>query len=249
MWNKARAELAKMRRMPFGEAVDYFWTYYKIHVLFLAVCVFFLVLIFQAFSGAGQETALSAMLVNTGIPQSAADEAGRAYFAYAGLDAEKQRVSLDAGVNGAGGTSREDVAGLQKLLVSIAAGEVDVILSPPETADYLLKGGAISDLQAVLPEDVLALYRDQLRYADAAALSAWIEANRAGEADMEALLLSDDPAGMAQPVPVGVEVTDECRRVFGRPDAQGTLVLCVAVTTPRHDACGRFLEFLKEGGA
>ena len=67
MWNKARAELAKMRRMPFGEAVDYFWTYYKIHVLFLAVCVFFLVLIFQAFSAAAGVTPASTNITESAV--------------------------------------------------------------------------------------------------------------------------------------------------------------------------------------
>ncbi|MBR1658960.1 MAG: hypothetical protein IJ705_01415 [Oscillospiraceae bacterium] len=247
MWKKTKAELAKMRGMGFGEAVDYFFTYYKIHLLVFALGVFFLVLICQAFFGKRQELVFSAMLVNTGIPQETADAVGRAFFSREGLDGETQRVILDAGITGAGGTGRADVAGLQKLLVSIAAGEVDAVLTGEDVTDYLLKGGALSDLQTVLGEEALGQYQNRLIYADAAALGAWVEANRAGTAD-SAPLISADPAGMAEPVPVGVDVTEACETVFGRPAEGGPLILSVAVTTRRQAECGRFLDYL-EGSA
>ena len=242
---KLKSEIRKMRGMKPREALDYFWTYYKIHLMFLAIIIFFAVLILQANFGKKQELVFAAMLVDTGIPQAAADSAAAGYAEWLELDGETQHVTLDASVNIEGGT----VAGLQKLMVSVAAGEIDALITDLDVADYELKGGALSDLQVVLPEETLAHWHDRLLYADADALAAWVEANRAGEAE-QITLLSPDPAGMARPVPVGVDITEECRRAFQRPAEYGQLIYTVAVTTRRQEESARFLTYLQTlGGA
>ena len=240
---KLKSEIQKMRGMTPREALDYFWTYYKIHLMFLAIIIFFAVLIVQANFGKKQELVFAALLVDTGIPQAAADNAAEGYARWLELDPETQHVTLDASVQIEGGT----VAGVQKLMVSVAAGEIDALITSPEIADFELKGGALSDLTAVLPEETLARYADRLLYADAEALSAWVEANRAGEAE-DVALLSTDRTGMARPVPVGIDITDVCERAFARPAAYGQLIYTVAVTTRRQEESGRFLDYLETMG-
>ena len=230
-------------------ALSYIWSYYKIQLLFCAIAVFFLVLIFQAYFGKKPETVFSALLIDTGISQEAADAAAQAYAEYGSYDMEWERVVLDAGLSFRGGT----VAGAQKLIVSLAAGEVDIVLTDREITDYLLKSGALSDLQTILPEEVLS--GCALVYADAAALRSWSEARRNAGADgtsdeMDEILVSSDRESMAEPVPIGVDVTRVCQTVFGRESAE-SVILCAAVTTTRREEVGRFLEFLnsREEGA
>ena len=237
---KLKAEIRKMRAMRPGEALDYFWTYYKIHLMFVAIAVFFLVLILQANHGKRTELVFSALLVDTGISQTAADRAAAAFSVALGLDPETQEARLDTSVAVKGGT----VANLETLLLQVAAGEVDVLLTDPDLADYELKGGALADLQAALDAKTLNAWADRLVYADAAALRAWNEARKTGEAE-EVFLLSADPAGMETPVPVAIDVTALCAAVFGRPAELGQVLFSVAITTRQQERAGEFLAFLQ----
>lgn len=233
-----------MRGMKPGEALDYFWTYYKIHLMFLAIIIFFLVLILQANFGKRTELVYAGMLVDAGVSQEAANRAAEEFTDYLGLDRETQQVTMDAGIYAAAGGT---VADLQKLMVSVAASEVDGFLTTPELLNYLLKGGALSDLGTVLPEETLTALSDRLWYADAQALGAWSEANRAGNIQ-DVMLVALGSEGMAQPVPVGVAVADLCAAPFDRPAELGDLIFSVAVTTRRQSENDQFLAFLQQFG-
>ncbi len=240
---KWKQEWRKIRAMNRRDAWWYIWEYYKIHMAFAAVILFFLVLILQANFGHRQETMLSVTLVDTGITRESAEELAAVYTKASGLDPATQKVSIDASLQVEGGT----VANLQKLVMTVAAEEVDVLISDEDIIDYMLKGGALSDLQTVLPEDTLSRLSGRLVYVDADALKAWTEANRAGQAE-EKILISAVKEGMTTPVPVGVDVTGFCGAVFDRPDEYGMLVFSVAVTTRRQEAAAAFLNYLEEQG-
>ena len=239
--NQWKAEWQKIRGMSRQDARWYIWEYYKIHIMFLAIGIFFLVLIIQANFGHRQETVLAVYLVDTDITQEQAETANSVYMAKLALNPQDQQVVMDAGIQVEGGT----VASLQKLLVSVAAKEVDVLLSDADITDYLMKGGALSDLSVVLPDEVLAQYRERLIYVDAAELSAWTESNRAGEAEA-VVLLHQNPDGMTTPVPVAVDVTEGCEAFYGRPAEYGTVLFSVAVTTQHREASAEFLTDLLE---
>ena len=238
------AERKKLRNMKPREAVSYLWSYYKIHLLLFALALFFLALIWQAYFGKKPEAVFSALLVDTGITQEAADAAARAYETYSGYDGENQVVALNAGISFRGGT----VAEVQKLVLSIAAGEADAVLTDAVVADYLLKSGALADLQVILPEETLARCGGRLAYADAAALRDWSEARRNGVTDDDTVLVSTESGGMAEPVPVGVDVTAACEARLGRPAGGAPVILCAAVTTRRQEKIARFLAFLDGQG-
>ncbi len=240
---KIKAEIRKMREMKPGEALDYFWTYYKLHLLFAAILIFFLVGVLQAAFGKKQETVFAALLVDTGVSQEAADSAAADFAAFLELDPETQRVTLDTSLTLAGG----NVVSIQRLMVSVAAGELDAVLSNADATDYLLKSGDLADLREILPEETLSRCAGKLFYTDPEALSAWVEANRAGEAE-DAVLLSKDPSGMANPAPVGIDVTEACAAAFDRPADYGEVIFTVAVTTGRQEEAAKFLDYLERPG-
>ena len=239
---KIKAEWNKIRGMKRRDALWYVWEYYKIHLMFLAIILFFVVLIIQANVVNRQETVLSVLLADVGVGQEEAAAFESAYAEKLALDPKRQKVSASVATIEGG-----RVAELEKLIMGVAAGEDDVLLCDADITDYLLKAGALSDLEAVLPEELLARCEGRLLYVDADALSAWTEANRAGNAEA-VILLSADPADMARPVAVGVDVTAGCEAVFERPAAFGTAILSVAVTTRRQEAAAAFLSYLLEQG-
>lgn len=241
---KLKQEWRKIRAMKRRDAWWYIWEYYKIHLMFAAIIVFFLVLILQANFGHHRETVLNVTLVDTGISQEAADGFAAACAQQWQLDPAQQKLVIDASLQVEGGT----VANLQKLVMSVAASEVDLLICDTDITDYLLKGGALSDLEAVLPEEALTRLSGRLVYVDVEALSAWTEANREARAEQK-ILISPDRTGMAKPVPVGVDVSDLCETVFGRPAGTEPVILTIAVTTRRQEKAAAFLELLEaEGG-
>ncbi len=239
---KIKSELNKIRGMSRKDALGYIWEYYKIHLMFLAIIVFFLVLIIQANVVSRQETVLSVRLVDLGVGQEQAEAFESAYAERLALDPKRQKVNATVATVEGG-----RVAELEKLIMSVAAGEDDVFLSDTEIADYLLKAGGLSDLSVVLPEELLSRCEGRLLYVDTDALAAWTEASKAGNAE-EVLLLSPDASGMAHPVAVGVDVRAGCASVFDRPADFGTAVFTVSVTTRRQEAAAAFLSYLLEQG-
>lgn len=239
---KIKSELNKIRGMKRKDALWYIWEYYKIHIMFLTIILFFIVLIIQANVVSRQETVLSVRLVDLGVEQENASAFVSAYAEKLALDPEKQKVNANVSTIEGG-----RVAELEKLIMSVAAGEDDALLCDTDITDYMLKAGALSDLEAVLPEELLARCQGRLFYVDAEALAAWTEANRAGSAEQK-ILLSANSSGMSRPVAVGVDVTAGCEAVFGRPAEYGPVIISVSVTTRRQEAAAAFLAYLLDRG-
>ena len=239
---KIKAEWNKIRGMSRSDALWYIWEYYKYYLMGLAIILFVIVLVIQANVANRIETVLSVDLVDVGVEQLAADDFADAYAEQLSLDPKQQKVSATVSTVEGG-----KVAELQKLIMRVAAGEDDVLLCDTDITDYLLKGGGLSDLEAVLPEALLSRCQGKLLYVDADALSAWTEANRAGNAE-QVILLSSDPSGMSKPVAVGDDVTSGCVSVFDRPAEFGTAVFSVAVTTKHQEAASAFLAWLLDQG-
>ena len=242
MMDKLKQEWQKIRGMKPQERRWYIWEYYKIHLMFLAILLFFVVLIIQANVVNRQETVLSVLLADLGVEQEKAAAFESDYAEQLALEPKRQKVSASVATIEGG-----RVAELEKLIMGVAAGEHDALLCDEDITDYLLKAGALSDLEAVLPEELLARCEGRFLYVDADALAAWTEANRAGSAE-SVILLSGDPTGMSKPVAVGVDVTEGCVPVFSRPADFGTAIFSVAVTTRRQEAAAAFLTYLLEQG-
>ena len=69
---KLRTEWNKIRGMKRRDALWYVWEYYKIHLMFLAIILFFVVLIIQANVINRQETVLSVLMADLGVEQEKA---------------------------------------------------------------------------------------------------------------------------------------------------------------------------------
>ena len=148
-WEEVRTEIRKMRKMRLSEALDYFWTYYKIHILTVGIAAFFLALIYQAAFGGGAEPYLSVLLVNLDIPQEYADRTAEDFAVSLGLDRKASPVLLDTSAVWGRDVSAEDTIGLQKMILTLAAGEADLVLTDPDTAAYLADAGAVLDVWQV----------------------------------------------------------------------------------------------------
>ena len=236
----AKRGLNAMRGMKPRQALDYFFAHYSLHLIIFVMAVLFLVLLIRGSIGAERrEALLRGVLIAPGFSEEGTAEGTAAFAAYLSLDEETQYVEFQA-VPGLSGAPAE---GMQQVLSGVVARRTDVLAGDAAQVDYLLKNGAVSDLSAVLPGELLETWAGDVYYVDTQALSAWSEARKSGNEENPVLVLPS-PAGMTQAVPVALDVTKGCEAVFGRHADGGAVLLCVSVSTDRLDAAAAFLEFL-----
>ena len=218
--------------------MEHIWSYYRFHLLALVLCVLFAVFLLRAALGPRVETVFSAILVDTGAEDAAAERLAGDLGNALEIDPARQRVTVDA-VSVLGD---DPVRTLETLVLRIIAGEADVVVCHGEIANYLLKSGALSDLSEVLPPETLDRWADRALYVDAVALAEWTEASNAGDI-RDVNLVFDSPEGMARPVAVALDVTEDCT-ALSLPEQGEPLCCVVAVTTTHTESVARFLDYL-----
>ena len=232
--------LKLMKGMTFSQKLDHLWTYYRFHILGLVIFVVIAGSILHAAFGPHRDSVFSVMLVDAGGDEAVTAETFDTFIASLNLDPKTEEATwTTASVLGDSG-----VQALQMLVMNVISGEVDAFFCRPDITNYLLKSGALCDLNEIMPEEVLAAWSGRLIYVDAAALAAWTEASNAGDfSDADLLLLS--PEGAGQPVPVAFDVTEACVAALSRPAEEGPLYFAPSVTTVHEENLIRFLETLR----
>ncbi|MBQ9346154.1 MAG: hypothetical protein IJT94_02280 [Oscillibacter sp.] len=262
-WEEVRTEIRKMRKMRLSEALDYFWTYYKIHILAVGIAVFFLPLIFQAAFGGGAEPYLSVLLVNLDIPQEYADRTAEDFAVSLGLDRKASPVLLDTSAVWGRDVSAEDTIGLQKMILTLAAGEADLVLTDPDTAAYLADAGAVLDVRQVPNLSQIFNLRqvsglseqNQERFFYHAPAVQNTETASAADSGMDNKADSKMDSGTdsgtdreTEPVPVGVWVTEAYALAFRVPEPEGGVAACFPVTARHGDTAAACLEYMETVG-
>ena len=238
-WKRMVENLKLMKGMSFSQKLDHLWTYYRFHILGLVLFLVIAGAILHAAFGPHRETVFSVMLVDAGGDEAVVAETFDSFLSSLDLDEKTQAASYTtASVLGDNG-----VQSLQMLVMNVISGEVDAFFCRRDVANYLLKSGALCDLQEIMPQEVMAAWADRLIYVDAAALAKWTEASNEGDFT-DADLLLESPEGLEQPVAVAFDVTEACVAAFGRSVDEGALYFAPSVTTVHEDVLVRFLNTL-----
>jgi len=152
---------ASFREMSLAEKAEYIWAYFKLPIVLLVVAAAFLastvyrqvtkkeVLLYTAHINVTVGEDLEARLIGNFVPVT-------------GADPKKAEVSLDAGLYLSDDPSVENheysYASKLKLMASIEAKQLDVVLMNREGYDLVSQEGYLLDLDALLSSDE-SLYR------------------------------------------------------------------------------------------
>lgn len=237
-----REEREALKQKSFKYKLQYFLDYYKWHVIggiVLIVCV--VSLVNSALSR--KECVFYGAFINA--YQTPDCEAFREEFAAsAGIDLEKSDVMFDTNLYISNSShDQATVNASQRLMVYVAAGDVNVMAGGPAIMNQYAYNEFFQDLRQVLPEDLQEKLTPYYYYVDAALIE---EIN----AQQESGAMTDtpdypadprDPQSMEEPIPVGLYIQN-CPRiqeafVFQDDD----VILSVAVNESNPDVVLQFI--------
>lgn len=142
--------------------LGYVWDYYKWHIAAATAGVFFAGSLIHHFVSY-QEPVLSAIMMNCASPD--ADASGFNEFLTAcGRDPETEPVLLTTNLYFTESTSMDAFNNLELLTAMIAAGDQDLFFGTGDVYLSFANQGALADLSAVLPAELLTQYEDSLIY-------------------------------------------------------------------------------------
>ena len=163
--DEIRMQHEKMSQESFSKKLEYFWDYYKIHVMitvFLA-CMFGSILhtiISQ------KETVLSIALINA-FPNTEDELLMEDFENYLELNRKKQQVLIDSTYYlDDDSTSPYATTYSQKFSTNAMAGKLDVVLADSHNFEFYGNQGFFQDLSLILSKEMLDMYQDSLYYVD-----------------------------------------------------------------------------------
>lgn len=240
-----RQEREAMKQKSFKEKMQYFWDYYKWHVIggaVLAVCVVSLV---SSILGR-RDCAFYGAFVNA--YQTPDYEAFRDDFAdRAGIDLAEKDILFDTDLYiTANGNDQASVNASQRLTVYVAAGDVDVMASGLTVMNQYAYNEFFLDLRQILPEDLQEQLTPYYYYVDAALVEEINAMQESGRLDAAPDYPStpEDPNSMAEAVPIGLYIQD-CPRIQGAFVFQeDNVILGVLANGSNTDAVLELIRFI-----
>lgn len=182
MHDEIREQNAKLKDASFQEKLAYFKEYYLKTTLAAAAGIIFILYLAYNMLTAPEDTAFAAFFYNdTG--DSSNTELLDGFVEYMDIDTKKHNAYIDATMTFAPDSGDMGAyVGMEKTMTVIAANELDIIVGDTDTIDYFSRSECLHDVTTILPDDLLAEFKDRLYYA------------------------ADGENG--EPVPVGIYVSD-----------------------------------------
>lgn len=160
-------ELEKLKRMSFRDKVWYIWEYYKFHILGVIGVLLVLYVVGTSMYRSTFDTVFSCVYINNHSEQELnTDIVTKDFREHLGLN-DKQLISTESMYISYGQAATEfSVASMAKISALVAAKELDIMICDQENFEHYASLDGFCDLEATLPEDVLALVEDRIVYAD-----------------------------------------------------------------------------------
>ena len=201
-----KEERALIKEMPFKKRFEYYWGYYKWHVLIVTIVAFFITSYVYNIVTA-KEDILTVALVDCNSNEDTTEEYKNELIDLMGLDSKEQDITLDNSffLSGAD-TMAYSMA--EVFFVKVAAGDIDVVLAPDDVFNRYVQNDIFVDIRDFLSPEQIEYYQDSFYYVDYAV----IESEAIYETDFAETPFVDNanhhsPENMEKPIPVGIYVT------------------------------------------
>lgn len=238
-----KEERAALKNGTPKEKLSYFFDYYKWHVLGGIIALICIITFVRQFT-TRKDTAFYAIMLNASSYSDTDDSGNTDRFAeYAGIDTGKYDI-----LYGKLGTQAEDdYNSSQKLLVYIAAAELDVMVSDIDSLISYAYMGTFHDLRDFLSAEQLTAYADSFYYIDGAVVREIAEASENN--DFEYAPVYGDPhhpEEMEEPIPAGIFLKEDCSLLKDYIFRGEGPCVSVLINTKRPETALKFLDFLMQ---
>ena len=243
-----REEREAMKNGTRKQKLEYFWCYYKWHV----ICTVAAIAIISSFiykAVTRKDIALYATFLNS---YTLAVDDGEAYeqriTEAIGIDTSEYEIMIDNSLymDLENMTDETTYNTVQKMAVYVAADEIDVLVSNTEVFDYYAYIDYLTDLRTVLTPEQLEAYEPYLYYIDYAVLEAKQEAADNLEEFTGTYPDPTKPEEMEEPVPVGVSLANASEEFNNTYVFKTDAVFGIVVNSPNPENALNFLDFLFE---
>ncbi len=243
-----REEREQMKTKPFKERFDYFWYYYKWYVLG-GTAVFILLCMFIHDMVTAKDVAFYAVVINS-VGMERADEFDEGFVEVLGLDTDEFTIKMDDVYMDLSTMDSTTTANMQKLVVYIAAGDIDVCIAEDDMFSYYANSsGMMFDLNEFLTAEEIEKYQEYFYYIDMAAVEEVEALTYAGE-DTDDYTFPDPtkPELMEEPKAVGIyldavaDAFDQCYYITRDDDAH--LILGIYASSSRDEETHEFIAYL-----
>lgn len=237
----------------FKEKVAYFFDYYAIHTIVIAVILIFTVA-FIYHQVTKPEIVFNGLLLNVlsfeeGNP---VEDLESGFMDYIDMNTKEYDFSVNSSLiyklgDDSGQTQMNDYQSSQVIMTLCSAGAVDFISSPLDSILEYGYGDLIANLEDVLTEEELEKYRPYFLYADLTVVKQKAEAfdNNIKASDIPCPDPTK-PEEMKEPIPIFIDVS-KCEKMANIYDySSDTIVVAFAANAPNRDRFPDFLAYIFE---
>lgn len=243
-----KEEREALKNESFKKRFSYFVYYYKWYVIVGVIAVVCLSsMIYQMLTA--KDPAFYAVMLNSLADEETSESFNREFMEYAGIDPDEYEMLMDTTLHinpDKNAVDQATVTSTQKLMVYMAAAELDVMLSDSTSIEQYANNEYFFDMRSILSEEQLAKYEPYFYYVDMAEIRALQEAQENLD-DTYVPNFPDPrkPEEMAEPVPVGLYI-DRAKLDGAYYFQDGDLVLGVFANTKHLDTALKYIDFLFE---
>lgn len=243
LMDEFREEREAIKHGTLKQKLSYFFDYYKWHVVITAAVIGIVISLVVNIINR-KETALYVCMLNTLSLDAEGYAAGFAEFA--DIDLGKYDLIFDTNLSiQEGELDQTSVATAQKLLVYIAAGQVDLMITDNETLRMYTANGYFYDLREFLTPEQLERYEPYFYYVDMKVVEERREAmDRADDSYVPSYPDPRKPEEMERPIPVGLYLDDSKNfrnTFFFMTD---DVVLAVLENTAQPETVRQFIDYV-----
>lgn len=241
LMDEFKEERKNIKNQPFKKKLSYFWTYYKWYVLGAILAVAVLASLISGFLNR-TSYALYGAIIN-GIPFETEQAFLDDFMDYAGIDREKYTVSFNSSLSFEGNA----IGTAEFITVYIAARDLDVIVGDPDSFSRYAYSNVYLDLSKVLDAETMEALSasGRLYYIDRAVADQIDELLNTNQS-AENVSKPDPfhPEDMADPMPVGVDISECTKFTDAYYYKEGSTCLGIVANTKQVDNAVKFITYL-----
>ena len=235
-----KAQWEKLKDKPLKDKLIHILTYYWAPILGV-ICVISIAVSWIGNVLFQKEVLLAGYLINATANSSYSGNLTQEFMERQQIDSNEYNVRLTANAYYSNtDISQGSIQILESIVVQIAAGDLDFIVTDLETYPFL--SAYYGDLREVFTEEQLKKYRSSFVYVEKEALDYLLDSKFETTVVLPTYYL--DPTDLQNPIPLGIRLPESCRMTEAYTFHKGDVILGVVHSSTNIEQLIAFLDFI-----